>query len=195
MIGPARMAAETTCGPVAVLNALLSLRGNMPPGQPVFTVPTFEELLQKWRWPEGDGWKNNLRDGPGDHFAIFRHLGVRYRRATCGEILEGRAPAGRTIFLYHYADDPKTWEPEHLTYQHWVRFLGKQMGHGAGPQYLFDWGRGTRPVILLTDDVTGGYSRGSPACAYVIGEDETSRSGRVMNWLAWRWHQVVRTLF
>lgn len=145
-----RMEGKYDCGPAAISRA---------------TGINIRQV--KAAWP-GGGWPKrdepaacNAVDSPLHHDEVLRRLGVRRRIIPCGLILDDHDLAGRVVMLAH---------GESLADQHWVVLTGRRLDG----RLIFDWLDGTERE-LRRKEVEEWYSRGTPACAYVVGEGEIPR--------------------
>lgn len=162
------MQTDFDCGPVASFNA------NKVHNSNYFNM-TYAEFLRAWKFPNTGTFKDNLRDQPGDHLAVLRKLKILHRRVYIEELLDGKAPPGKTVVLIHDSEDP-------ILKQHWVRFVSFDRLSGA---YYFDWGNGKHKSFKRQkayEMFTAGPPGASPEFAYCIGESEPGKVARAANW-------------
>lgn len=167
------------CGPVASYNANQA-------HDPNFKM-TYTEFLRAWKFPNTGMFKDNLRDQPGDHLTVLRKLKISHRRVYIEELLDGKAPAGKTVVLMHDEEDP-------ISKQHWVRFVSFDRLSG---RYYFDWGNGkyksfNRQQVYTM--FTAGPTLAAPEYAYCIGESEPSKISRAANWCWLQLRNVMKKI-
>lgn len=158
------MKTDFDCGPVASYNA------NQVHDPKNFKM-TYTEFLRAWKFPNTGTFKDNLRDQPGDHLTVLRKLKILHRRVHIEELLDGKAPAGKTVVLMHNPESP-------ALQQHWVRFIRFDFLSGM---YHFDWGNGSYRAYNR-QKVYEMFTAGVPDYAYCIGESEPGRLARFFNW-------------
>lgn len=174
-----KMRQKLNCGPEAVSFA---------------TGIDYQRVIDTWKWPKTDDWRCNLRDSPGAHFRVLRKLGIPWRVVELGEIMAGSLPADKVVVLLHGKDDPETVEPEPITLQHWavVQFVQRERTFIQGWAFVqipgvwvfTHLGNGT--IVDFNEfDFAGYYSRGTPACAYVVGQGslDANKWERAWDWL------------
>lgn len=163
------------CGPVASYNA-------NQVHDPNFKM-TYTEFLRAWKFPNTGTFKDNLRDQPGDHLTVLRKLKIPHRRVYIEELLDGKAPTGKTVVLMHDPKDP-------ILKQHWVRFVRFDRLSGL---YHFDWGNGSYRAYNR-QKVYERFTAGAPDYAYCVGESEPSKISRAANWLWLQLRGVMKYL-
>lgn len=136
----------------------------------------WEKIMEAWPggWGEDDRGKLGLpNDTPADHFAVLDRLGVSYRVVTCGEILSSPIPQDKIVVLLH---------GDSVAAQHWA-IIQERSPDGV----RIHMGNGTVRNFTVAQ-FQDAYSRGWPACAYIVGEEpqELKWWERILKWLA-RW--------
>lgn len=154
------------CGPAAELDILNRLGINI----------TYEELIKKWGFPKR-ATLANLRDSPGAHWRVLRSLGTPRKLITLNDILNNNFKPDFTMVLVHLPENP-------LLYQHWT------IVHKVTETDVFlHWGlpdpigslNPAEPKRFSREEFTKMYADATPACAFVVGEGDTSWSWE-MTW-------------
>jgi hypothetical protein len=134
------MRTSNDCGPAA-LSAVTNL--------------SYEQVMAAW-----GTFRGNRSDSPWHHDWVMARLGVRRRIVTCGEIVSGACPPGRSVVLLHDRQSP-------LLTQHWAVLVG-----GAEPGTVrFDMGTGAIKQWTHAEFAKI-YAGATPACAYVVCDGE-----------------------
>jgi len=170
------MRTDFDCGPVASYNANQAHNSNN------FKM-TYTEFLRAWKFPNTGTFKDNLRDQPGDHLTVLRKLKIPHRRVYIEELLDGKAPAGKTVVLMHDPKDPSMK-------QHWVRFVRFDR---LSKLYHFDWGNGSYRAYNR-QKVYERFTAGAPDYAYCIGESEPNKISRAANWFWLQLRNVMKKI-
>jgi hypothetical protein len=155
------------CGPRCLLSALSVLDPSI----------TWERLMAAWGRFGGD-----RHDSPWHHDAALRQLGALRREVSVDEIVNGLAPADRTVVLVHDVSGPL----KALLNQHWVLLRGRR----ADGKVVLDWGDSgdeEGPIKYLSPgEMIAAYRAGAPCWAYCVGEGSIphlSRARRLWVWL------------
>jgi hypothetical protein len=143
---PYRQQNAWDCGPRCQLSALSVIDGSI----------TYERLMAAWRRFSG-----NRHDSPWHHEAALMRLGALHREVTIQEIVNGTAPADRTVVLIHDVSDTVNA----ILHQHWVLYGGRR---GDG-KCILHWGDGS-VKLLSGGEMTAAFLAGAPSYAYVVGE-------------------------
>jgi len=144
-----------------------------PSGVSRVTGKSIEEVKAKWPggWKDHEDWRDDFNDWPDDHRLALASLGFTSAPVTLSDILDGRAPVGKTVVLLHFSDTKK----------HWVVLAGIKEG-----AWGFHWGDGT--VRWLTRArLAELFTKSFPNCAYSVGTQPVKKLPwyrRVLGWFA-----------
>ena len=103
------------------------------------------------------GLESPIMGNPINLYRALLRLGFWKKNITLTDLLEGKAPAMKTVMLAHNPDSP-------ILQQHWCVYGGRS-GYG---QHLLLWGDSESPKVVSDRKLEEFFRRGFPNCAFAV---------------------------